>query len=89
MGEQESTDFSGSSSLDMMVTRPAISLEGDCLVAGAEAMGAQLEVYTTSGSLLKSMRLAKARTPLNLEAGIYLIRISGRAIAPVTLKVAK
>ncbi|MCM1521063.1 MAG: thrombospondin type 3 repeat-containing protein [Muribaculaceae bacterium] len=88
MGEQESMEF-GATSLEVINARPAITLHGDMLTVGNEAVGAIVEIYSTAGILLDSRRITSTATHLRLVQGLQLVRVSGHGLTPVTLKVCR
>jgi hypothetical protein len=69
-------------------TKASYNTLSHILSVGQEAVGATLEVYTTNGQLLSIRRIESTETSLaNLPAGILLLRISGKAITPMIVKV--
>ncbi|MCM1519465.1 MAG: pectinesterase family protein [Lachnoclostridium sp.] len=90
MGETLSSDFSGAGIAEVMISTPEMSYDkvSATLTIAPEAIGATLTVYSTDGAML-ARQIVKT-TDVNLSAlqpGVYLICLSGNAIAPRSLKI--
>jgi hypothetical protein len=89
MNESLDNKFGGTGIVSSVVsTKASYNTLSHILSVGQEAVGATLEVYTTNGQLLNIRRIESTETSLaNLPAGILLLRISGKAITPMIVKV--
>jgi hypothetical protein len=89
MNESLDNKFGGTGIVSSVVsTKASYNTLSHILSVGQEAVGATLEVYTTNGQLLSIRRIESTETSLaNLPAGILLLRISGKAITPMIVKV--
>lgn len=91
MGETMSTNFDGSGIAEI-VTLPSMSYDAASatLTVPAEAAGAVLSAYATDGSIIYRALVSDTRVDLSaLPAGVAILRLSGRGVAPRTLKIVR
>lgn len=92
MGEQMSTDFSSAGITDSEISVVTVSYdrESATLTVSPEAIGATATIYTTDGRAAAAIAIESSETSLStLNAGLYLVKIEGRSIAPRVMKIIK
>ncbi len=91
MGETMNTDFTtGIASPTMQPAAINYDRSTSTLRLSDSAIGSHLTVYTTDGRLVASQTIASQTVSMaNMPAGMLLVRIDGKAIAPRMVKIVK